>query len=69
MYQTGNGVFGDDDDAGPQHSNMFINHWALAMVVGKGIYIIFLEGLVQVCQSIQNPLADRALGPARCVMD
>jgi hypothetical protein len=32
------------------------------MIMGKGIYIIFLEGLVQVCQSVQNPLADRAIG-------
>lgn len=59
---TGNGE--KDDDAGewPEFGHVYINHWAIAMMVGKGIYIIFLEGLVQVCASVQNPLADRAIG-------
>lgn len=53
----GGGQF--DDDEGPDHPNTWLFNETVAMVIAKVIFILFANGLLHVCERIQNPLDGR----------
>lgn len=54
----GGGTFGDDDD-GPEIPNVWLGNAIFALIVSKIVFIVFANGLLHVCERMQNPLDGR----------
>jgi len=65
---TGDGAFEDDDDK-PVHPNLWLTNASFGLIVSKIIFILFANGLLQVCERIQNPLDNRKSSLCRHLHD
>jgi hypothetical protein len=50
------GAGGFDDDEGPEKPNSWLVNSAFSLVAAKGVFLLFANGLLHVCERIQNPL-------------
>lgn len=58
---NGNNMFDDDDNEWPVDSVVWFAYMCVVLVIKNLYFSLFLEGLVTMCDNIQNPLDDRAI--------
>ena len=59
--ENGNNTFDDDTDEWPVNPNVWFGYMCVVLVIKNLDFSLFLEGLVTMCDNIQNPLDDRAI--------
>lgn len=59
--ESGNNTFDDDTDEWPVSPNVWFGYTCVVLVIKNLYFSLFLEGLVTMCDNIQNPLDDRAI--------
>jgi hypothetical protein len=59
--ENGNNTFDDDGNGWPTSPNVWFGYMCVVLVIKNLYFSLFLEGLVTMCDNIQNPLDDRAI--------
>ena len=59
--ENGNNTFDDDQNEWPHNPTVWFGYMCVVMILKNLCFSLFLEGLVTMCDNIQNPLDDRAI--------